>query len=416
MRAPAPRPVERLTLAQARRVALAAQGFADRRPTGVPDRRALRRVVGHTALLQIDSVNVLRRAHYLPMFSRLGPYPGRAARARRHTRGRGCCSSTGATRPSCCRSRLQPLLRWRMGRARDAAWGGIARIAASSRPFVDRVLAEIRQLGPVAAGELEHARGRPGSASRAVVGLGEVKRALEYLFWPGEVTARRPTRVRAGLRPARAGAARGRSSRRRRPTRPTPSASSSAIAARRARRGDRARPARLLPAQPPWRRAPRSPSWSRRARCARCRSRAGASRRTLHRDAARAATRRRAARPARTVRPAGLGARAHRAAVRLPLSHRDLRPGAEAGLRLLRAAVPARRPAGRPGRPEGRPAGRRAARPGGVGRSGRAGAYAPTRSPSSCAAWPTGSGWNASSPSSAVIWPLSCRSSLASLA
>ena len=80
---------ERLSAAEARRVALAAQGFADGRPAR-PDGRALRRVLKQVGLLQIDSVNVLARGHHLTLFGRLGPYPLEPGRrhARRNVRPR----------------------------------------------------------------------------------------------------------------------------------------------------------------------------------------------------------------------------------------------------------------------------------------------------------------------------------------
>ena len=64
---------ERLSLAQARRVALAAQGFLDK-PHSAPTMRTLMRTVERTGVLQVDSVNVLQRAHFMPLYSRMGPY------------------------------------------------------------------------------------------------------------------------------------------------------------------------------------------------------------------------------------------------------------------------------------------------------------------------------------------------------
>ena len=65
--------VENLSRSQARRIAIAAQGFLDPRHV-TPDLRTLNRTVRRTGVLQIDSVNVLQRAHYMPLFSRMGPY------------------------------------------------------------------------------------------------------------------------------------------------------------------------------------------------------------------------------------------------------------------------------------------------------------------------------------------------------
>ena len=132
---------ETLSLATARRIALAAQGFADLRPSGVMDRRHLRRVLDRTALLQIDSVNVLTRAHYLPVYSRLGAYPRSlledAAWGRRKV-----LFEYWAHEASLLPLEMQPLLRWRMAQAErgEATWGRLKPFAGERRPEAEAVL------------------------------------------------------------------------------------------------------------------------------------------------------------------------------------------------------------------------------------------------------------------------------------
>ena len=100
---------------EARRIALGAQGFGKPRPEGAIGRGHLRRTLDRTALLQIDSVSALVRAHYLPLFSRLGDYSAalldEAAWGRRRT-----LFEYWAHEASLLPLELHPLLRWRMER------------------------------------------------------------------------------------------------------------------------------------------------------------------------------------------------------------------------------------------------------------------------------------------------------------
>ncbi len=169
-------------------MALAAQGFTDPLPGGRPDRRHLRRVLRRTLLLQIDSVNVLERAHYLPAFSRLGPYDkallDRAASGPRPA-DRELFEYWGHE-ASLLPVALHPLLRWRMDRARrlEEGWGGPLRVMRERPQVVARVLEQVRERGPVGAGALREGPRAPGTWWS----WDEAKAALEYLFWSGQVT------------------------------------------------------------------------------------------------------------------------------------------------------------------------------------------------------------------------------------
>lgn len=179
---------ERLPAALARRIALAAQGFADPRPVGPVGTRQLRRTVERLGVVQIDSVNVLSRSHYLPYFSRLGPYPRAAVDQladRRHD-----VFEYWAHEASFLPVRLQPALRWRMADADQQAWGSMTRVQRERPEYVAALLERVREGGPLRASQLAEARpGRPGTMWNWHAG----KAALEYLFFTGALTARART-------------------------------------------------------------------------------------------------------------------------------------------------------------------------------------------------------------------------------
>jgi uncharacterized protein YcaQ len=168
-----------LSLAQARRIAIAAQGFTDPRPTGAATARHLRRVLGRVGLFQIDSVNVLQRAHYLPLFSRLGGYPT-ALLDRASYRSPRLLFEYWGHAASLIPVELQPLLRWRMARAHP--WK-----LQSRRPeLFEWVLKELRDKGPVTAGQIEQDVERP--TGNWGWNWSETKQALEILWTSGEIS------------------------------------------------------------------------------------------------------------------------------------------------------------------------------------------------------------------------------------
>src|SRR5471030_1310232 len=142
-----PRTSERLSGAKARRVALAAQGFGESRPGGTANVGHVRRVIDRLGLLQIDSVNVLTRAHYLPLFSRLGNYDSDhlddLAWGRKSRRG---LFEFWAHEASLLPLASQPLFRWRMDRAARNDGDGKGKLHKFRRGkarYIDEVRREI---------------------------------------------------------------------------------------------------------------------------------------------------------------------------------------------------------------------------------------------------------------------------------
>ncbi|MGH3646784.1 MAG: winged helix-turn-helix domain-containing protein, partial [Micromonosporaceae bacterium] len=174
-----------LSLPQARRIALAAQGFAEPAPTTPVDVRRLRRLVERLGVLQVDSVNVLLRAHYMPAYSRLGAYPRDQLDRLAGERPRRLFEYWGHE-ASLLPVRLQPQLRWRMELGHQ--WG-IGRWAQQHPDFIEWVLDEVREKGPLTAREIEH--DVPVKKTHWGWNWSEVKKALECLFWDGRVTAAR---------------------------------------------------------------------------------------------------------------------------------------------------------------------------------------------------------------------------------
>lgn len=181
-----------LTIAQARRVALAAQGLSRARPAGgaAPTARRVAAVVERLGVLQIDSVNVVARAHLMALYSRLGPYDvamldhasGRAPRR---------IVEAWAHEASYVPVSTFPLLAWRRGSVSTEAWKGVAAVAREHPGVVSEVRRVVAERGPVTAAQVQSLFETAHPSRRTAWGWnwGIAKTALEYLFFTGEVLA-----------------------------------------------------------------------------------------------------------------------------------------------------------------------------------------------------------------------------------
>ncbi|TFI44146.1 winged helix-turn-helix domain-containing protein [Rhodococcus sp. 1R11] len=185
--------MQEMSAAMARRTALAAQGLASRRSrSGPAGRAAVRSAVRTTGLLQIDSVSVVVRAHYAPVFSRVGPYDrtliDEAAWTDTVRRPRSLVEYW-AHEAALLPVEDWPLMRWRMELYRHGRWGGAARILDREPTLAEDVLAVIDHVGPSSAGEIEKHLSveRPGRKG-PWWDRSDVKVVCEQLFAAGTVT------------------------------------------------------------------------------------------------------------------------------------------------------------------------------------------------------------------------------------
>jgi uncharacterized protein YcaQ len=174
-----------LSLPEARRIALAAQQFG----TGKSSPKTVTRIgdiARRLGAIQIDSVNVLVRSHFLPLFSRFGAYDTAVLeRAAYEAKSRCLCEYWGHE-ASLLPIESFPLFEWRMERARrgEGIWRHLRQYATEHREVVDGVRAEIRARGPLGAGDLTSAEKSKGGWW----GWSNTKEILEWLFWSGELT------------------------------------------------------------------------------------------------------------------------------------------------------------------------------------------------------------------------------------
>ncbi|MEA1903998.1 MAG: crosslink repair DNA glycosylase YcaQ family protein [Actinomycetota bacterium] len=182
--------MRRVTQDQARRYALGAQGFNGGRATGRVDSRHFRKVVDAVGLIQLDSVNVFSRAHFMPFFSRIGPYDRDALDTWLWRSGE--LFEYWGHEASLIPSDQHRLFRWRMDQ--ELSWKAMKRLENEQPGYIDAVLSQVEDRGPLQTKELEDAGERIG---RTMWNWSHGKVALEALFLQGRITtAHRPNFTR----------------------------------------------------------------------------------------------------------------------------------------------------------------------------------------------------------------------------
>jgi uncharacterized protein YcaQ len=177
-----------LSLAEARRLALVAQGFAGRSRRESGTWSTIEKTIDRLHLLQIDSVNVLVRSHYLPLFSRIGNYGIETLDKRTLRPKRRHCFECWAHEASLVPMALHPLMRWRMERARqgNGIYSSMDSFGREESAYLRDTLKHIETNGPVRASEVPGG----GKAQGGWWGWSKGKMALETLFDQGLITAR----------------------------------------------------------------------------------------------------------------------------------------------------------------------------------------------------------------------------------
>ncbi|MDR1394080.1 MAG: winged helix DNA-binding domain-containing protein [Bifidobacteriaceae bacterium] len=181
--------VTSLSLTEAQRLALSAQGFGlKERFTGQVTTDQLQQEIDRLALFQIDAINVLARAHLMPLFSRLGHYDHAILEAAAAQAPRRLFEYWGHE-AALIDIRLYPAWRWKMADAENHAWARMLRIKHQRPDLIRQVLERVRQDGPLTARDLDNAPGR----DRPNWGWNwsDAKTALEWLFYGGQIACNR---------------------------------------------------------------------------------------------------------------------------------------------------------------------------------------------------------------------------------